>query len=151
MKKLLFLFLLMLGVPETSVVFGETAPRKNAVEWQSQNIVKKQKTQHKEFKKQRKKLSLFKNIKQLFSKNKSNADTQKYLIWSAIGALVMLIGVLAQFLPFYAIGFIFAILSILVGFIILITGNGDWNITIGFILALASIIVPYILLIRSFD
>lgn len=151
MKKILFLFLLIVGISENSVVFGETALRKNAVEWQPQDVVKKKDKHRKKLKKQRKKLIFFRSIKQLCSKNKSKVETHKYLIWSAIGALALLIGGIAQFYPFYAMGFIVGVFSFLVGLIIFITGNGDWNVTIGFILAIASIVVPYILLIRSFD
>jgi len=152
-KRLLFITFLLLGTAEISLVFGETAQRKDAVELQSKHLLKKQNRHYEKFKKQRKGSNFFTKIKSLFSKRKRKrkASTQTYLIWTIMGAVAMTIGSLAQFLPLIGLGIFLGGVCLLLGLIILITGNGDWKTGIGLLLAFASLVVPLFLLIRSFD
>lgn len=141
-QRLLFLFLLLLGTTEISMVFGETTSRIIHTEFQIKRQVKEEKRRIKKAKR----VEFFQKIKNLFFfKNNKRGNVTVFLL--GLGAvIVMSFAILLSTGGFVFLGFMLGLMAGIFGTVEKKNGNTHWLVTVGMVLGFAVTVVPIFLL-----
>jgi len=141
-KRLLFLFLTLLGTTEISMVFGETAPRIMHTEFQFGKQVKEKKSKRKKAKQ----VIFFQKIKNVFSLKNENRGTLAILLLGLGAAVAMFAGISLSTIGLIFLGLTLGFMAGIGGIILMKNGNSHWLVTVGTVLGFAVSFVPIVLL-----